>query len=273
MLTTLWVAGLLVVISTTLIWGGQGAYIVARNYAESARVSAVGDAVLNYGIFELFARNKRGELRTDGKEREVGLLGRSVNISIQDELGLIDLNQANTAVLIGLVRSAGQAAEMSQAIVDKIVVWRSESESEWRPAEERAIGQGLKPYKPRHGAFQSVDELRLVAGVTDNLFQKLVPSITVYSGYQFVDPQVAPRSVLLALPNIDIATADALLAARDQANANSGNVTLDESQLQGRAYTIRATFVESGTKISPEATIRITGDAKEPFWVLRWKSK
>jgi general secretion pathway protein K len=39
--------------------------------------------------------------------------------------------------------------------------------------------------------------------MTPALFAQVKPALTVYSGRQFIDPQVAPREALLALPGMD----------------------------------------------------------------------
>ena len=70
-------------------------------------------------------------------------------------------------------------------------------------AKDQAYRLAGTSYRPRNGPFQSVDELLLVMDMTPALFTRIAPALTVYSGRQFIDPQVAPREALLALRNMD----------------------------------------------------------------------
>ena len=129
----------------------------------------------------------------------------------------------------------------------------------------RASGSAIRP---RNGPFQSVDELLEVMDMTPALFRRIEPALTVYSGHQFIDPQLAPREALLALPNMTPDAVEAALAAR-----TGPLLAADPASLRGRAFTIRAEVEEASSTIAYEAAVRLTGDPAEPYWVLSWSAK
>src|SRR5262249_7498885 len=124
-------------------------------------------------------------------------------------------------------------------------------------------------YRPRNGPFQSVDELMLVMDMTATLFKRMEPALTVYSGRQFIDPQVAPREVLLAMPGADQAAVDVVVRQRNQ-GASGGNV---QPTVRGRAFAIRVEFAKPYEGHAQTVTVRLTDDEVQPYWVLNWRAK
>jgi type II secretory pathway component PulK len=94
---------------------------------------------------------------------------------VVDEERRVNLNTAPKAVL---VRVPGMTGEIADAIVD----WRA----------ERALGES------RDRAFEVLEELLLVEGMTDEVLQAVRPWVTIY-GDGKVNLNTAPREVLKAL--------------------------------------------------------------------------
>lgn len=64
---------------------------------------------------------------------------------------------------------------------------------------DRFYDQQVPPYKAKRGRFFTLDELRLVRSVEENLFQKLKPLVTVYSYEGKVNLNEANKNVLKAI--------------------------------------------------------------------------
>ena len=108
-------------------------------------------------------------------------------------------------------------------------------------------------------------------GMTPDLFRRIEPALTVYSGRPSIDPQLAPREALLALPGMDGTKADAVIAAR--ANRQTAIPPSEEMiPLHGRAFAIRAEIERPGGSFVQRAVIRLTGNRSQPYWILNWKS-
>ncbi|MGZ8460845.1 MAG: general secretion pathway protein GspK, partial [Candidatus Deferrimicrobiaceae bacterium] len=78
------------------------------------------------------------------------------------------------------------------------------------------------PYRPKNDLFDTIGELRLVRGVTKEVFEKLLPFVTVSSSGK-VNINTAPKEVLMSLSAgtdlaevgaIDGKTADEIIAYR-----------------------------------------------------------
>jgi general secretion pathway protein K len=165
--------------------------------------------------------------------------------------------------------------EVVSGTVDKILDWRDSTPLKHaNGAKEQDYRLAGLAYGPRNGAFQSVEELMLVMGMTPAVFAQVKPALTVYSGRQFIDPQVAPREALLALPGMDQPRVASIMAERiSRAYAGpSIDPSTPSMSLAGRAYTIRTEIARPAGVVVREAAIRLTANPAQPYFMLNWKS-
>ncbi|HKM71308.1 MAG TPA: hypothetical protein VJX94_14860, partial [Stellaceae bacterium] len=153
----------------------------------------------------------------------------------------------------------------AQTLADRILDWREAGIGKRlngaKAPEYRAAGYA---YGPRNGAFETVEELKLVMGMTPQLFAALAPALTVYSQTPWVDPSVAPPEVLRALSGMDEGATAGLLQAR-AAGGSTPVVKL------GHAFTITVQANgQGGLLVRRSAVVRLTGRQSAPIWVYRW---
>lgn len=269
----IWGIGLLAYIAVSLLWSGNVSYQLARNVTEAAQMDATVEAAINRAVLGLLDPRYERRWRVDGVPQEFSFGNARIRVAIQDELGRIDLNHADGALLIGLFQSVGLGAFSASRLVDKILDWR---DSNGLKHLNGAVAQDYRAaglaYGPRNGPFQTVDELRLVMDMTAELFRRVEPALTVYSGRQFIDPQFAPREVLLALPTVNADAAASMIAVRANSGARPGVVD-PVIPLQGRAFTIQADIERSTGTLSREVAVRITDNPIMPYWVMSWKAR
>ncbi|MBR1241922.1 general secretion pathway protein GspK [Bradyrhizobium sp. AUGA SZCCT0274] len=273
--SVLWGLGLLTAIALSLLWNGNMAYSLAHNGLETVGVNATVEAGVNRAVAGLLDPRTERRWRSDGATQSFEFNGTLIKVSIQDELGKIDLNQAEAPLLASLLRSNGLNPDAASSLADKIVDWRTttslRSLNGAKEQDYRALGSS---YRPRNGPFQSIDELLLVMDMTPALFRRIEPALTVYSGRQFIDPQVAPREALRALPNMTPDSVESALAERARRQ-----LALDPSvgdvlaSLRGRAFSIRTEFATSNRTILREVTVRLTENPNQPYWPLSWRAK
>ena len=138
-----------------------------------------------------------------------------MRLTVPDEAGKIDLNMVRPDLLLRLLVSTGLDPIAAQTLADRILDWREPENGKRlngaKAPEYRAAGYA---YGPRNGPFQTLEELKLVIGMTPQLFDALAPALTVYTQTPWVDPTVAPPEVLRALPGMDENSVDGLLRAR-----------------------------------------------------------
>src|SRR5258708_2577254 len=198
-----------------------------------------------------------------------------MRISIQDELGRIDLNTAEGSLLISVLQSTGLDAKSASDLADKMLDWRDANPAKrLNGAKDRDYRIAGLSYRPRSGPFQGVDELKLVMGMTAELFRRLAPALTVYSGRPFIDPPGAPAGALLALPTMDATKVAALIAARAESTTapeDGQPLAMLSLQLIGRAFTVHVEFETSGALPAHDVAIRLIDDPIKPFWVLSRK--
>jgi general secretion pathway protein K len=272
LISVLWGLGLLTAISLSLLWSSNVSYSLVRNDLEIASVNAVAEAAVNRAVAALLEPRLERRWRTDGIAQGFAFDGTRISISIQDELGKIDLNQADAPVLVGLLKSAGLDFASADSLTDKIVDWRTPTPlKRLNGAKEREYREAGSAYQPRNGAFQSVDELLLVMDMTPALFRRIEPALTVYSGRQFIDPRVAPREALAALPDMTPDKIDTALASRGDQQMASSQMTGLPSTLRGRAFAICVQFEKSNRTIRYEAVVRLTDNPDQPYFMLSWR--
>jgi general secretion pathway protein K len=268
LISVLWGLALLAAIATSFLSAGSTSYRLARNAVEAAQVDVAAEAAVSRAVLALFDPNPETRWRTDGTPRAIDFDGTRMQVHIQDELGRIDLNNADGSLLVGLFQSVGLDAQAASALVDKILDWRDTgSLKRLNGAKEPEYRAAGFPYRPRNGAFQSVDELKLVMGMTPDLFARVEPALTVYSGRPSIDPQIATPEALRALPTMDAQKVAALVAAR------AGQPVMAGVPLIGRAFAIRIDIERPAGTQHREAVVRLTDHPQQIFWLLSWKDR
>ena len=122
--SVLWGLGLLAAISLSLLWNGNMSYSLVRNGLEVATSNATADAAVNRAVVALFDPRPEQRWRPDGERHGFEFEGTSIKVSIQDELGKIDLNQAPPALLAGLFAAVGQSKETAYLLTCRVVLRR-----------------------------------------------------------------------------------------------------------------------------------------------------
>jgi len=104
-ISALWGLGLLTAISLSLLWSGNVSYGLVRIHVETARANAIAGAAVNQAVTALLDPRPEQRWRTDCAAPSFDFDGIMIEISIQDELGKVDLNQAEAPLLLGLLKS------------------------------------------------------------------------------------------------------------------------------------------------------------------------
>lgn len=274
-ISVLWGLGLLSAIALSLLWTSNMSYRLVHNDLEIASSNAMAEAAVNRAVVGLLDPQPDRRWRTDGIAQSFEFAGTRIKVSIQSELGRIDLNQAEEPIFVGLLRSTGLDAGSANSLVDKILDWRTATPlKHLNGAKEQEYQASGSAFQPRNGPFQSVDELLLVMDMTPAIFRRIAPALTVYSGRQFIDPQVAPREALLALPDMWPDKIESALAVRAHQLSPADQVVGDPATfLRGRAFTIRTEFQKSNKTVSYEAAVRLTDNPAQPYWLLSWRAR
>jgi general secretion pathway protein K len=260
----LWAAIILAAVAASIIATSRSETRIAHMRYLATRRDAIADGAINIALLRLLDPTPALQPPVDGTPFAIDFAGWTVSMRAADEVGKIDLNLAQEALLRRLLVAVGVDPTTSAGLVDKILDWR-----------ENGIGRRLNgakaadyrdagfAYGPRGGPFESVAELQLVMGMTPALFARIAPSLTVYSQTPWVDPQFSSPDVLAALLGPGAPAISQAIEAR--AAGQHGTV------MPGHAFEIDAGFDGVGRSgVTRTAIIRLTGSQQRPFFVYRW---
>jgi general secretion pathway protein K len=276
----LWAITLLAVIAGNFAFSMRNEAQIARNLTSTAQARAIADAGVQRAWLELSKpASDPQRWQADGSAHEMMFANASVRVVLADESGKIDLNAASDALLKGLFVSVGLSEEASTSLLDAVLDWRDTDKlKRLHGAEEDDYRAAGKNYVPSNAPFETVDELQRVLGLTQELYRKLAPALTVYSKQPGVNTAVASRAVLLAIPGVNPAVVDQYLAQRQSllasgqkvpAFAGAGVFASGSTGLSAVAVRSEARLPD-GTVFIRVATARLTQDPKRPVSVLGW---
>ena len=269
LLLVLWLVALL----TALV----GAYaLTARIEALQGRVGSRGAiaqeiarAGMEYALVRVADRNPETHWQPNGRAYAWRFDGHDVQVRIIDETGKVDLNQADVPLLSRLMQALGEPPDASDALAAAIVDWRDADDLS-QPvggAEDGDYAAAGRPYGAKDAPFETIAELEQVLGMTPDLYARLEPFLTLYSGRGQPDATYAQGPVLVAM-GMD---ATAWLAQREAAGAagalqlvgtGSGTYSIESRArlADGRETSLR-TVVRAGASPVP-------GSA---YTLLRWE--
>lgn len=143
---------------------------------------------------------------------------------LQDEESKINLNTAAVETIANLFQlTAYLSYEEAVALAYNIVDWRDADSLYQHPqygAEDDDYGGLKRPYDAKDNQFEIPEELLLVQGMTQEIFNRVRDFITVY-GDGKININTAPREVLFALGMTD-KLVDGILSFRQGADRISG---------------------------------------------------
>jgi general secretion pathway protein K len=269
LLLVLWLVALL----TALV----GAYaLTARMEALQGRVGSRGAlaqeiarAGIEYALVRVADRNPETHWQPNGRPYAWRFDGQEVQVRIVDETGKVDLNQADVPLLSRLIQALGEPPDVGDALAAAIVDWR-DADNLSQPvggAEDGDYAAAGRDYGAKDAPFETVAEVEQVLGMTPELYARMAPFLTLYSGRGQPDATYAQGPVLEAM-GVD---ATAWLAQRNATGvagspqlvgAGSGTYSIESRArlADGREASLR-TVVRAGASPVP-------GSA---YTLLRWE--
>jgi general secretion pathway protein K len=282
LIIVLWMLALLTVIANSMVVSIRSEVQVAGNQVATARTEAAADA----GVFRAVAAlslpaTDSRQWQGNGIPHEWSFADTRMTITVFDEGGKVDLNTAPESLLASLFRSVGVESVAADNLADAIADWRDVDDLRRPHGAERDdyVAAGVD-YGPRNGNFESIEELRQVLGMSDELYRRVAPLVTVYSGQTGVDCSAAPRGVLLAVPGATPEQVDAYLAqrlawpAQDQSAPAAPFAQGAPGNRVGNTFSVQvhAVLGENKAHFFREAVVQLKRDAKEPVVILAWRS-
>jgi general secretion pathway protein K len=244
----------------------------AHNAIVESHARLAAEAGTQLGLARLIRRRGEGTLVFDGTPELWRDGGAEIDISIIDEAGKIDLNEAPFELLSGLLVALGRSREAALLLACNILDRRGAAGA---PCPEPYEAADQK--RQRQQRFIVPEELAQVPGFDDSLYDEIADFVTVASRASAIDPLVASRPVLLAIPGATPALVDSFVESRarwhDVAAADSGlglaHALPFVMTSPAREFTIKAVARSAKrARYRADLLIRLTDRTARPYEVL-----
>ena len=281
LVVVLWMLTLMAVIAASFTTTTRTETRLARNLVENAKAEALADAAVHRAIVGLLDGDPDARWAADGTLYEFAMDDGTAWITIQDETGKIDLNAGSQNLMVALLDAADVPLAEADSLSDAIIDYR-DSDDQRRPsgAEDDDYRDAGLPWGAKDRPFEAVEELRRVLGMTPELYDRISPYLTVYTGQRGVNA-AAFRAGALAADDNDAASDEADANADQDAAPEAAPVDMEllagvtggrRSRRALRIYSVRAeATVDSGALFVREAVVRLTGRAERPWLVHAWR--
>ena len=244
LLMVLWVLTILMVIVFSFSFMVKTDMLSTLSFKGGMERKLIAEAGIERGVTELFYRSFYKDQTVELEGRELwktdgtpytGKLGNGYyTVRITDESGKVDINTASELVLKNILLNHGVQSEEADTIVDSIMDWKDEDDLiRLHGAESDYYTSLPNPYKAKNVPFDTIEELLLVKGVTSEILygskdkKGIIGFLTVNSKMDRINVNVAPREVLMAIPNMTPEMAEAII------NYRQNKEIRDVQELQG----------------------------------------
>ena len=191
----------------------------------------------------------------------------TLQVSWASESGRVDVNVAAPELLASLFQRFGASSTEAETYAGLIVRRRQTPEST-SPGPQ---AQGGTPI--RH-----IRELSAI-GIPETLVERVMHTITIYSGTARIDPRIAPVDVIASLPGVSEARMRGLFELRAARSSNAvawmeeaGEATRYLQFAPPRAMRLRiAGHIAGDMRRLAEVVIVLFSDDREPYRVLDWQ--
>ena len=285
LVVVLWMLTLLAVIAASFTTTTRTETRLARNLVENAKAEALADAAVHRAIVGLLDGDPDARWAADGTLYEFAMADGTAWITIQDETGKIDLNAGSRNLIAALLDAADVPLAEADSLSDAIIDYR-DTDDQRRPsgAEDDDYRDAGLPWGAKDRPFEAVEELRRVLGMTPELYDRISPYLTVYTGQRGANAAALRAGALAAEDTFDTNGADddeVDTDADQDAAPEAAPVNLERlagvtggrrSRRALRIYSVRAeATVDSGALFVREAVVRLTGRAERPWLVHAWR--
>jgi type II secretory pathway component PulK len=230
LLVVLVILGVIAVLATAVARSVSGAALElssARSAAENESDLRAGIELGVGAILKLGDTMRRANASAD-------LSGRRLTVRVTNERARIDLNRAKATVVTGLLKAVNVDDTEAALLASNIVQWRGggSEESDAPLDNQRSLGVlsqsvtmntplGLAANQPAARTpavrfFSHPIQLAMVPGFSAGIVRRLFPLVTVANGTNTINPFIAPREVLSALPDVSSSAVEAFIGSQGE---------------------------------------------------------
>lgn len=245
----LWVGILLGLVAASYAFGVRTGTVSVINAGQRLQAETLAESAVNMAILELLEVDDAARWRIDGQLREKPFGEGKLRYVAHAETGKININMVQGTVIKEL-------------------------------GAENLYVEMIRRREGHLQTFLSVDEPEVP--------DRILPMITIYSETGEIDPVVASRDVLLAIPGLGEKAVDMFLREREAQRKNDTMTHNEVAQeiahlleggkeflaiLPARYYTISAEgLAKDGVSVFVQAVVKIAPDSVPAYQALSWKT-
>ena len=233
---------------------------LAARQVQSAKARALAEAGINHAILEMLAADTGRKLPVDGSLFDVRIGDDVVTIAIRDASGLVDLNVAKPGLLDAALAACNVGESARRELVDAILDWRDGDDLRRLNGveDDDYVAAGVA-WTSRDDAFDAVDELKYLPGMSQARYDCLAPFVTVHSGRGGLNMEYAPPVLIAALTGEEVPAAEPEEDGRGSGPRN------------GTFHVYASASGSAATVAAIEAVVRISRASKSPFTIVDWR--
>ena len=242
-----------------------------------ARLAAAAQGGLALAIAGLSSDDHAGRWDIDRTPHTAELDGASLVITVEDERGKAPLNAMTPSEVAALFQEAGADPVTVEALTRAFLQRRDPNlrgvsgapTSLGAQATSGSPGPTAAPGVSSAGSgFETIEDLRLLPGITPELYAAIAPSVTVEAGDNAFEPRTATPLALAVMGGQDASPAAAIERGRDLAGERTALDARPPLSLRGRALTIRVEASDGhGGRTGQASIVELTGRADHPYVV------
>lgn len=266
LVSVLWLLLLLTVLASGVSVNSRNQGRQSENIATATQLRQGAEAGQQLALLALAQAPEQRPWQADGSPNVAQLDDMEVHVALFNESGRIDLNAAGPELLDGLLATVEPDAALRARLVDAILDWRDRDNLRRLNGAELDdyLAAGLD-YGPANAPFTSVEELQRVQAMTPALYRQIRHSLTILNPSRGINPQFAPRQVLLSLPGVSEATVDQFIedrrARHDAGQPPPATALFPRAQLVNDAFGVNYTIHTEARRI-PEYRYRLTANVQ-----------
>lgn len=260
LVVVLWLVVLLGVMAAGHTRATRTDTLLAARQVEFTRARALAEAGIKHVILELLSDAREAPRPLDGSVFTFDIGGQTVQAAIRDARGLVDLNAAGAGLLEETLLACGAGRQEATELADAILDWRdTDNLAHLNGVEDSGYRAAGLRWGSRDGPFESIDELRYLPGMRQELFERLAPFVTVHSGHGGIRLEYAPPLLVSALDG------------DTEASASRGTRQVRSGRRNGIYHIYSSAAGADGAVASIEAVVTISSAAATPYSVLDWR--
>ena len=185
LVAVLWLAGLIAAIAAGFAVSVRLNVLTHAAALHGLELEAAADGLARLTAFRLAAEPATPQPAPGAALACRWSRGISAELLIQDHAGLIDLNAVSPDLIARLIAGLGAAPGLAEEIAKAIRDFSDTGATEDAGEPAAYPGQG---FGPKNAAFDAIEELDQIPGMTEPLYRALLPHVTVHSLQAGFDP-------------------------------------------------------------------------------------